>query len=143
MTLQHWITQVLQESLQPTELTVTDESEQHHGHAGWREGGETHFRLYIVSEAFSGKSRVERHRLVNDDPERRLRPGAARPGDPGQGAGGVTKGFRRRAGYGVMAGLVPAIPIMKSAALHLIEITGTRPVMTWGVPHLIRSSTLT
>jgi BolA protein len=66
MTLQHWITQVLQESLQPTELTVTDESEQHHGHAGWREGGETHFRLYIVSEAFSGKSRVERHRLVNE-----------------------------------------------------------------------------
>ena len=46
--------------------TVTDESEQHHGHAGWREGGETHFRLDIVSEAFAGKSRVERHRLVND-----------------------------------------------------------------------------
>jgi BolA family transcriptional regulator, general stress-responsive regulator len=66
MTLQHWITQNLQESLQPTELTVTDESEKHHGHAGWREGGETHFQVYIVSEAFSGKSRVERHRLVND-----------------------------------------------------------------------------
>ncbi|HZB63326.1 MAG TPA: BolA family protein [Microvirga sp.] len=66
MTLQHWITQALQERLQPTSLTVKDESEQHHGHAGWREGGETHFRLYIVSDAFSGKSRVERHRLVND-----------------------------------------------------------------------------
>jgi BolA protein len=61
----HWITQTLQERLQPTELTVTDESEKHHGHAGWREGGETHFHVYIVSEAFSGKSRVERHRLVN------------------------------------------------------------------------------
>jgi BolA protein len=66
MTLQHWITQALQERLHPAELTVRDESEQHHGHAGWREGGETHFRLYIVSDAFSGKSRVERHRLVNE-----------------------------------------------------------------------------
>jgi BolA family transcriptional regulator, general stress-responsive regulator len=66
MTLSDWITQALQERLQPTALTVKDESEQHHGHAGWREGGETHFRLYIVSEAFSGKSRVERHRLVNE-----------------------------------------------------------------------------
>jgi len=66
MTLQRWITQALQERLHPAELTVRDESEQHHGHAGWREGGETHFRLYIVSEAFSGKSRVERHRLVNE-----------------------------------------------------------------------------
>ncbi len=66
MTLQLWITQALQERLHPAELTVTEESEQHHGHAGWREGGETHFRLHIVSEAFSGKSRVERHRLVNE-----------------------------------------------------------------------------
>ena len=66
MTLSDWITQALQERLQPTALTVKDESEQHHGHAGWREGGETHFRLYIVSDAFCGKSRVERHRLVNE-----------------------------------------------------------------------------
>lgn len=66
MTLTDWITQNLQERLQPSALTVTDESEQHRGHGGWREGGETHFRLYIVSEAFSGKSRVERHRLVNE-----------------------------------------------------------------------------
>jgi BolA protein len=66
MTLRDWITQALQERLEPAELTVTDESEQHRGHGGWREGGETHFRLYIVSEAFSGKSRVERHRLVNE-----------------------------------------------------------------------------
>ncbi|MGO4571893.1 BolA family protein [Microvirga sp. 2TAF3] len=66
MTLTDWITQELQGRLHPTELTVTDESEQHHGHAGWREGGETHFRIHIVSEAFSGKSRVDRHRLVNE-----------------------------------------------------------------------------
>jgi BolA protein len=66
MTLTELITHRLQERLRPTHLVVTDESEQHHGHAGWREGGETHFRLDIVSEAFSGKSRVERHRLVNE-----------------------------------------------------------------------------
>ncbi|QFU15204.1 BolA family protein [Microvirga thermotolerans] len=66
MTLADWITQELQARLQPTHLAVTDESEQHRGHAGWREGGETHFRLHIVSDAFAGKSRVERHRLVNE-----------------------------------------------------------------------------
>lgn len=66
MTLHHWITQTLQERLHPSRLTVTDESEQHRGHGGWREGGETHFRVHIVAEAFSGKSRVERHRLVNE-----------------------------------------------------------------------------
>lgn len=65
MTLKSWITQALEERLQPASLSVADESHQHAGHAGWREGGETHFRIDIVSDAFSGKSRVERHRLVN------------------------------------------------------------------------------
>jgi BolA protein len=51
--------------LAPEQLKVIDESHQHHGHAGWREGGETHFRVEIVSPAFAGKSRLERHRLVN------------------------------------------------------------------------------
>ena len=59
------ITQRLTEHLAPTQLAVEDESHQHIGHAGWRAGGETHFRLDIVSDAFEGKSRVERHRLVN------------------------------------------------------------------------------
>jgi BolA protein len=66
MSLTEWITQTLQERLRPTALAVTDESHQHHGHAGWREGGETHYRIDIVSAAFEGKSRVERHRLVNE-----------------------------------------------------------------------------
>jgi BolA protein len=65
MTRTEWITQTLQQALHPTQLVVTDESEQHRGHGGWREGGETHFRIDIVSEAFVGKSRLERHRLVN------------------------------------------------------------------------------
>jgi BolA family transcriptional regulator, general stress-responsive regulator len=66
MTMKELITRALEERFGPTQLVVTDESHQHHGHAGWREGGETHFRLDIVSQAFEGKSRVERHRLVNE-----------------------------------------------------------------------------
>ena len=59
------ITRKLTEAFAPQELKVIDESHQHQGHGGWREGGETHFRVNIVSAAFSGKSRLERHRLVN------------------------------------------------------------------------------
>lgn len=65
MTLKEWIARRIEVELNPDHLVVADESHQHVGHAGWREGGETHFRLDIVSEAFAGKSRVERHRLVN------------------------------------------------------------------------------
>jgi BolA family transcriptional regulator, general stress-responsive regulator len=53
-------------ALMPTELRIEDESHLHAGHAGSREGGETHFRIDVVSEAFAGKSRVARHRMVND-----------------------------------------------------------------------------
>jgi BolA protein len=49
----------------PTQLDVIDESHQHAGHAGHRPGGETHFRVTIVAAAFAGKSRIERHRMVN------------------------------------------------------------------------------
>ena len=66
MSLKDLITRTLEERFAPTHLVVTDESHRHHGHAGWREGGETHFRLDIVSAAFQGKSRIERHRLVNE-----------------------------------------------------------------------------
>ena len=59
------ITHKLDAAFAPQSLQVIDESHQHHGHGGWREGGETHFRVNIVSEAFRGKSRLERHRLVN------------------------------------------------------------------------------
>ena len=55
----------LRETFTPDGLEVKDESHLHHGHAGHRPGGETHFRVYIVSPAFEGKSRVERHRLIN------------------------------------------------------------------------------
>jgi BolA protein len=66
MTMKDWISQRIDERLSPISLSVIDESHQHAGHGGWREGGETHFRLDIVSAAFAGKSRVERHRIVNE-----------------------------------------------------------------------------
>ncbi len=51
-------------ALTPERLEIVDESDQHAGHAGAREGGESHFRLLIVASAFAGKSRVERQRMV-------------------------------------------------------------------------------
>lgn len=59
------ITQKLTEALAPQSLRVDDESHLHAGHAGHREGGQTHYRVYIVSNAFENKTRVERHRLIN------------------------------------------------------------------------------
>lgn len=55
----------LRSEFAPVRLAIEDESSRHHGHAGWREGGETHFRIDVVSRAFEGKSRVERHRMIN------------------------------------------------------------------------------
>ena len=51
-------------ALQPQRLELVDESEAHRGHAGYREGGSTHWRLTIVSPAFAGKPTVARHRMV-------------------------------------------------------------------------------
>jgi BolA protein len=65
MTVKNAITNKLQEAFAPESLDVVDESHLHEGHSGHRPGGETHFRLYIVSIAFEGKSRIERHRMIN------------------------------------------------------------------------------
>jgi BolA protein len=48
----------------PAFLQVLDESNKHLGHAGWREGGETHFRVRIATRHFDGLSRVAQHRAV-------------------------------------------------------------------------------
>lgn len=64
-TVQHTITNKLREAFTPESLDVIDESHLHEGHAGHRPGGETHFRIYIVSGVFEGKSRIERHRMIN------------------------------------------------------------------------------
>jgi BolA protein len=52
--------------LSPTRLDVINESELHAGHRNSPGTGESHFRILIVSKTFAGKSRIERHRLVND-----------------------------------------------------------------------------
>ncbi len=54
----------LSDALSPHSLTVEDESALHHGHAGARAGGESHFRVEIVAAAFEGQSRVARQRLI-------------------------------------------------------------------------------
>src|SRR5690242_10345749 len=59
------IEEKLTEAFRPDSLQVIDESHLHKGHAGARPEGETHFRVNVVSQAFAGKSRVERHRMVN------------------------------------------------------------------------------
>ncbi len=56
----------LTQGLAPLRLRVVDESHRHAGHAGSRAEGETHFRIEVVAEAFGGRSRLDRHRLVND-----------------------------------------------------------------------------
>ncbi len=52
-------------SFAPSHLEVIDESESHRGHGGWREGGETHFRVVMRAAAFDGISRVARSRAVH------------------------------------------------------------------------------
>jgi len=64
--LKDWMSEVLIEHFSPTSLAVIDESQRHEGHSGSREGGETHYRIEIVSSAFEGKSRIDRHRMINE-----------------------------------------------------------------------------
>ena len=82
------ITEKLTGAFAPASLRVVDESHQHEGHAGHRPGGQTHFRVYIVSEAFRGKSRIERHRMINATLAGELAGRRARARDPRQCAGG-------------------------------------------------------
>ncbi len=65
MRTQDTIAEKLTAAFSPQSLQVEDESHRHEGHAGHRPGGQTHFRVHIVSESFRGKSRVERHRMIN------------------------------------------------------------------------------
>ena len=65
MGMQDIITTKLTAAFAPESLRVENESHLHEGHAGHHPNGESHFRLYIVSKAFHGKSRIERHRMIN------------------------------------------------------------------------------
>ena len=56
----------LRAAFAPAKLDIVDESHLHAGHMGARPEGETHFRVTIEAEAFRGRTRLERHRMVNE-----------------------------------------------------------------------------
>jgi len=90
MSLRQRMENKLQEAFSPDRLNVIDESHMHAGHQPDMTGtGETHMRVQIVSEQFSGKSRVDRHRAINGLLKPELDAGlhalaieAAAPGEP-------------------------------------------------------------
>ena len=59
------IAQKLKDALSPQHIEVVDVSHHHAGHAGWRDGGGTHFTVTIKAASFAGKSRLQQHRIVN------------------------------------------------------------------------------
>jgi BolA family transcriptional regulator, general stress-responsive regulator len=65
MDMKESITDALRRAFAPASIEVIDESGQHAGHAGWREGQTTHVRVRIASPAFAGKTRVAIHRDIN------------------------------------------------------------------------------
>jgi len=60
------ITEKITKALEPTQISVKDESHLHAGHTGARPEGETHFRLTVVSSRFTNMTLVNRHRLINE-----------------------------------------------------------------------------
>jgi BolA protein len=65
MSVEDQIREKLTRAFAPVALEVVNDSHRHAGHAGSPDTGESHFTVKMVSAAFAGKSRVERHRLVN------------------------------------------------------------------------------
>jgi BolA protein len=89
MSLQTRMREKLMIALNPTRLDLVNESHLHAGHSSSPGTGESHFRLLVVSDNFTGKSRVARHRIVNDVVQDELRDGvhalaikALAPGEP-------------------------------------------------------------
>ena len=80
---------LLREAFAPTRLDVINDSARHHGHSGDDGSGDSHFTVLIESEAFAGKSRLDRQRLVNralgDIPGKRVHALAVRAFAPGEG----------------------------------------------------------
>jgi BolA protein len=91
VSVQREIETLLQEAFLPTRLQVINDSSQHHGHAGDDGSGASHFTVVIESAAFTGKSRLERQRLVNaalgDIPGKRVHALAVRAFAPGDTRG--------------------------------------------------------
>ena len=75
MSVRDTIAEKLSVKFAPTHLEVIDESEKHRGHGGYREGGETHFRVRIASPAFAGMSRIAQHRAVMETLDAELKGG--------------------------------------------------------------------
>ena len=65
MSMESRIREKLARRFSPDQLEVVNQSQMHAGHAGSPGTGESHFAVAIISAAFAGKSRLERHRLVN------------------------------------------------------------------------------
>jgi BolA protein len=66
MSVENEIRLKLSQAFAPEALEVVNDSHRHAGHAGSPGTGESHFTVKVVSEAFEGKSRIERHRMVNE-----------------------------------------------------------------------------
>ena len=75
MSVRDTIAKKLSLKFTPSHLEVIDESAKHSGHAGWREGGETHFRVRIGSPDFAGKTRLAQHRAVMETLDAELKSG--------------------------------------------------------------------
>jgi BolA protein len=75
MSVEAKIRESLMLALRPTRLDVVNESDLHAGHRSSPGSGESHFRVLVVSERFQGKSRIERHRMVNEALATELREG--------------------------------------------------------------------
>ena len=65
MSKMHEIETRLETAFAPCEIEVVDDSESHRGHAGFQEGGESHYNVRIRSQVFKGMSRIARHRAVH------------------------------------------------------------------------------
>ncbi|HRK97207.1 MAG TPA: BolA family protein [Alphaproteobacteria bacterium] len=64
MSVRERIIKALEEAFSPFFLQVDDFSEKHIGHSGYRDGGESHFEVIVVSDLFVDKSLTERHRMI-------------------------------------------------------------------------------
>jgi BolA protein len=65
MRMENSIREKLAKAFAPTELHVVNDSHHHAGHISSPGTGESHFSVMVVSDSFAGKSRLERHRMVN------------------------------------------------------------------------------
>lgn len=75
MSVRDQIAEKLSVKFTPSHLEVIDESEKHRGHGGFREGGETHFRVRIASPKFAGMPRLAQHRAVMETLDAELKSG--------------------------------------------------------------------